>query len=264
MQSDRTARTAEPEPVTGSLSLILSFTRHHTALSTTNHLPTMPAPSTRRNTNRTRCRLTGCNKFAQTRGLCKAHGGGSRCRHPDCPKLAQSRGLCIAHGGGRRCIVEDCNKLAQSKGHCISHGGGRRCAIPHCDKFSQVRGYCKAHAKVLMVFRSPSSPTHAALMTPPVSTSCSSKTTLSPVNSKLSIDFLVNPSLPSEQSNVTRTQFKVPAFQSTLSPPQLPNIVANGRSLLSFLEPKSSTTASPPASMLKLPPLTLRPLVLYR
>ncbi|ETI35439.1 hypothetical protein F441_18078 [Phytophthora nicotianae CJ01A1] len=221
----------------------------------------MPAPSTRRNTNRTRCRLTDCNKFAQTRGLCKAHGGGSRCRHPDCPKLAQSRGLCIAHGGGRRCIVEDCNKLAQSKGHCISHGGGRRCAIPHCDKFSQVRGYCKAHAKVLMVFRSPSSPTHAALLTPPVSARCSPNTTLSPVNSKLSIDFLVNPSLPNEQPCTTKT--RVPAFQATPPAPQLPSIAASGRSLLSFLEPTSRTAALPPASRLKLPSLTVRPLVPY-
>ncbi|OWZ10739.1 hypothetical protein PHMEG_00016361 [Phytophthora megakarya] len=207
----------------------------------------MPASSTRRNANRTRCRLTDCNKFAQTRGLCKAHGGGSRCRHPECHKLAQSRGLCIAHGGGRRCIVEDCNKLAQSKGHCISHGGGRRCAIPHCDKFSQVRGYCKAHAKVLMVFRSPSSPTHVALLTPPASATCSPKINLSPVNSKLSIDFLVNPSLPSEQSNMTRTQL-APAFLSPVSAPQLPN----GRSLLSFLKPEPKQT-----SVLKLPPIIL-------
>ncbi|EEY59887.1 uncharacterized protein PITG_13033 [Phytophthora infestans T30-4] len=218
----------------------------------------MTTPSTRRNTNRTRCRLNDCNKFAQTRGLCKAHGGGSRCRHPDCPKLAQSRGLCIAHGGGRRCIIEDCNKLAQSKGHCISHGGGRRCTIPHCDKFSQVRGYCKAHAKVLMVFRSPSSPTRAALMTPPVSARCSPKTTLSPMNSKFSINFLVNPSVPSK---TTRTQLKLPAYQSTLSPPQLPNIVASGRSLLSFHEPTSTTVL--PQPNVKLPPLALRPLVPY-
>ncbi|KAL3664988.1 hypothetical protein V7S43_010163 [Phytophthora oleae] len=210
---------------------------------------TMPAPSTRRNANRTRCRLTDCNKFAQTRGLCKAHGGGSRCRQPDCHKLAQSRGLCIAHGGGRRCIIEGCNKLAQSKGHCISHGGGRRCAIPHCDKFSQVRGYCKAHAKVLMVFRAPSSPTRAAFKTPPASTSCSP---MSPAKSKLSIDFLVNP----EQPTMTKAPFKLPVFQLPLS-----NTVAKERSLLSFLRPESRTS---PQSVLKLPPLTLRPLALYR
>ncbi|KAG1698366.1 hypothetical protein DVH05_014869 [Phytophthora capsici] len=210
---------------------------------------TMPAPSTRRNANRTRCRLTDCNKFAQTRGLCKAHGGGSRCRHPDCHKLAQSRGLCIAHGGGRRCIIDGCNKLAQSKGHCISHGGGRRCAIPHCDKFSQVRGYCKAHAKVLMVFRAPSSPTHAALMTPPASSGCSP---MSPVKSKLSIDFLVNP----EQPTTTNAPFKLPVFQLPLA-----NSMAKERSLLSFLRPENRAS---PQSVLKLPPITLRPLALYR
>uniref|UniRef100_H3GKB2 WRKY19-like zinc finger domain-containing protein n=2 Tax=Phytophthora ramorum TaxID=164328 RepID=H3GKB2_PHYRM len=214
----------------------------------------MPAPSTRRNINRTRCRLTDCNKFAQTRGLCKAHGGGSRCRHPDCHKLAQSRGLCIAHGGGRRCIVEDCTKLAQSKGHCISHGGGRRCAIPHCDKFSQVRGYCKAHAKVLMVFRSPSSPTRAALMTPPASVSSNPKATLSPVKSKLSIDFLVNPPLPTDFTKPTSTRFNSPVFQlAPLSTARLPiNAFTKQRSLLSFLKP--STTTTPPANF---PPLVL-------
>ncbi|KAJ0399413.1 hypothetical protein ATCC90586_004634 [Pythium insidiosum] len=104
----------------------------------------------RRNGNRARCQHDGCDKFAQTRGLCKAHGGGSRCRDPSCHKLAQSRGLCIAHGGGRRCQHEGCAKLAQSKGFCISHGGGRRCAVPDCKKFSQVRGRCKSHSKLAL------------------------------------------------------------------------------------------------------------------
>ncbi|KAG6587215.1 WRKY transcription factor 19 [Phytophthora cinnamomi] len=227
----------------------------------------MPASSTRRNNNRTRCRLNDCNKFAQTRGLCKAHGGGSRCRHPDCHKLAQSRGLCIAHGGGRRCTVENCNKLAQSKGHCISHGGGRRCAIPHCDKFSQVRGYCKAHAKVLMVFRAPSSPTCAALMTPPASAVASPNVAMSPVKSKLSIEFLVNPppaiELPALKSA------PVPSSTILLAPRiHLPKLKTSEGfirqpSLLSFLEPASVTSAAA-LPQLRMPPLTANPLVLYR
>lgn len=104
--------------------------------------------SAKRNSNRARCQHEGCEKFAQTRGLCKAHGGGSRCRDASCNKLAQSRGLCIAHGGGRRCQHEGCSKLAQSKGFCISHGGGRRCTVPNCEKFSQVKGRCKSHSKL--------------------------------------------------------------------------------------------------------------------
>lgn len=153
-------------------------------------------PTARRNSNRARCQFPECDKFAQTRGLCKAHGGGSRCRDATCNKLAQSRGLCIAHGGGRRCQHEDCSKLAQSKGYCISHGGGRRCTVPDCEKFSQVKGRCKSHSKLPL---SPltgeisealrhqrmravaGSPTEVSMLPTPRSAT------------KLSIDFLVNP-----------------------------------------------------------------------
>ncbi|KDO16939.1 hypothetical protein SPRG_17605 [Saprolegnia parasitica CBS 223.65] len=98
-------------------------------------------------TRRALCQFKGCTKFAQTRGRCKAHGGGTRCKVEACIKLAQSRGHCIAHGGGRKCHIESCDKLAQSKGYCIAHGGGRKCAIDGCEKFSQIKGKCKAHAK---------------------------------------------------------------------------------------------------------------------
>ncbi|GAB9472050.1 hypothetical protein Gpo141_00009242 [Globisporangium polare] len=156
-------------------------------------------PTARRNSNRARCQFAECDKFAQTRGLCKAHGGGSRCRDPTCNKLAQSRGLCIAHGGGRRCQYDDCAKLAQSKGYCISHGGGRRCTIPNCEKFSQVKGRCKSHSKLPLcsplteeisealkhqrlraAVGSPTEVSHLMMGTPRSAT-------------KLSIDFLVNP-----------------------------------------------------------------------
>ncbi|KAF0695655.1 Aste57867_13549 [Aphanomyces stellatus] len=106
--------------------------------------------STTAASRRALCQHKDCAKFAQTRGLCKAHGGGTRCKVPSCVKLAQSRGHCIAHGGGRKCQIEDCEKLAQSKGYCIAHGGGRKCvgvAMAGCQKFSQIKGKCKAHAK---------------------------------------------------------------------------------------------------------------------
>ncbi|RLN66418.1 hypothetical protein BBJ29_009792 [Phytophthora kernoviae] len=156
----------------------------------------MPTSSTRRNVNRARCRMPECGKFAQTRGLCKAHGGGSRCRDPQCHKLAQSRGLCIAHGGGRRCAFDGCSKLAQSKGFCISHGGGRRCHVADCDKFAQVRGHCKSHSKLLGNAAWPPS----AGTTPSSSAHSSSKISISPTKSKLSIDFLVNPTQLCEYS----------------------------------------------------------------
>ncbi|KAF1785384.1 hypothetical protein GQ600_26571 [Phytophthora cactorum] len=41
------------------------------------------------------CSAIGCNKRAQTRRLCKAHGGGVRCRISDCKKLAQTEG-CVS------------------------------------------------------------------------------------------------------------------------------------------------------------------------
>ncbi|RLN61730.1 hypothetical protein BBJ28_00006187 [Nothophytophthora sp. Chile5] len=236
----------------------------------------MPTPSSRRSTNRARCRLTDCNKFAQTRGLCKAHGGGSRCRDPQCHKLAQSRGLCIAHGGGRRCSVAGCEKLAQSRGCCISHGGGRRCAVPECEKFSQVRGYCKSHWRLLMELKTPASSPLST--TPPHLGRTGEKSTMSPRNPKLSIDFLVNPLLSRSLSSSTKQtmQFKSSAFPSARdSTPEISSIVvrkilANQRSLLSFLEPSQAPAAlqwrqtlpfrAPSIAM----PTLFPPLVLYR
>ncbi|EEY56292.1 uncharacterized protein PITG_20636 [Phytophthora infestans T30-4] len=190
----------------------------------------MPTSSTRRNANRARCQFAGCDKFAQTRGLCKAHGGGSRCRDPQCNKLAQSRGLCIAHGGGRRCQFDGCQKLAQSKGYCISHGGGRRCTIPNCEKFSQVKGRCKSHFKLLTV--GSYSPSHG-VVTPPSSTGNSF---ISPTRTKLSIDFLVNPLLRSSSigDKVPTKHIQVPAL-----------LLGNQRSLLSFLESHGPVTSHP-------------------
>ncbi|KAL4150457.1 hypothetical protein PRNP1_009859 [Phytophthora ramorum] len=215
----------------------------------------MPTPSARRNANRARCQFAGCDKFAQTRGLCKAHGGGSRCRDPNCNKLAQSRGLCIAHGGGRRCQFEGCKKLAQSKGYCISHGGGRRCTIPNCEKFSQVKGRCKSHSKLLSA--DSYSPTHG-VVTPP---SSSGKLSISPVSTKLSIDFLVNPL--SRSSSIgdkapIQQQMQVPTLRPITqlanpftsaamgcNPRYGAQVLGNQRSLLSFLEPHAAAPSYP-------------------
>ncbi|GLE02930.1 hypothetical protein PINS_up011794 [Pythium insidiosum] len=192
----------------------------------------------RRNGNRARCQHDGCDKFAQTRGLCKAHGGGSRCRDPSCHKLAQSRGLCIAHGGGRRCQHEGCAKLAQSKGFCISHGGGRRCAVPDCKKFSQVRGRCKSHSKLALdrseddVELSSQDDLDADMPSP-----ASSVRSVSPAPSpeqlrrrrvkkenalpatKLSIDFLVNPVARRAEDAADATTSARPALLAVGSAP---------------------------------------------
>jgi hypothetical protein len=49
---------------------------------------------------------------------------GSACREQGCEKWAQSGGLCVAHGGDKRklCLVEGCGTLANSRGLCVKHG----------------------------------------------------------------------------------------------------------------------------------------------
>ncbi|EGZ10396.1 hypothetical protein PHYSODRAFT_337218 [Phytophthora sojae] len=203
----------------------------------------MPTSSTRRNANRARCRMPDCGKFAQTRGLCKAHGGGSRCRDPSCQKLAQSRGLCIAHGGGRRCAFDGCSKLAQSKRFCISHGGGRRCHVAKCDKFAQVRGHCKSHSKLL-------SSSDEASWSPSSSFSTQSSPTsssLSPSKSKLSIDFLVN---PSSSMTSDHKQTALPSLRMAGS------TLPHQRPLLSYLDPMK-TLASTASALCERPTMAM-------
>lgn len=163
-------------------------------------------PSVRRPSTRARCHLPDCDKYAQTRGLCKAHGGGSRCRDATCNKLAQSRGLCIAHGGGRRCQHDGCAKLAQSKGYCISHGGGRRCAVPDCEKFSQVKGRCKSHSKLPLTPLSDE--VSEALRHQRLRDVAGSPTEVAGLHmrSKLSIGFLVNPQHDGDQQLAGQSQ----------------------------------------------------------
>lgn len=41
--------------------------------------------------------MAGCQKSAQSKGLCKFHGGARRCRLPNCHKNGQIKGLCRLH-----------------------------------------------------------------------------------------------------------------------------------------------------------------------
>lgn len=177
----------------------------------------MSTTSNRCIANRARCQFAKkCDKFVQTRGLCKAHGGNSRCRDPQCNKPAQSRGLCIVHGGGRRCQFNRCKKLAQSKGYCITHGGGRRCIMANCDKFSQVKGRCKFHSKVSTVESS----------SPPIAITTSTSTfAISPTNAKLSMEFLANP--------LSRSSFMGDKVLSTYPQIQMPTV----RSIVQLTRP---------------------------
>ena len=91
------------------------------------------------------CKIEGCEKMKQTRGLCKLHGGGSRCSVEGCTKTNQGGGYCRGHGGGKRCVVEGCIKGAQRGGLCHGHGGIRYCSVPNCDRKDRGSGFCAGH-----------------------------------------------------------------------------------------------------------------------
>ena len=82
--------------------------------------------------SRPRCKHPeGCGKFAQARGLCVAHGGGTKCKHPSgCDNYAHQYGLCTRHGGRSKCkFLEGCERGALKGGFCSAHGGIKRIKI---------------------------------------------------------------------------------------------------------------------------------------
>ncbi|CAI5744376.1 unnamed protein product [Peronospora destructor] len=91
------------------------------------------------------CRMEGCDKRAQSNGLCKGHGGGARCSFTGCSKSSQGGGFCRAHGGGKRCMHEGCEKGTQRNGFCYLHGGVRSCSVEGCDKKDRGNGKCFSH-----------------------------------------------------------------------------------------------------------------------
>ncbi|TMW55587.1 hypothetical protein Poli38472_010469 [Pythium oligandrum] len=91
------------------------------------------------------CRISNCDKRAQSNGLCKGHGGGARCNVEGCSKSSQGGGLCRAHGGGKRCLHEGCEKGTQRNGFCYLHGGVRSCNVEGCDRKDRGNGKCFAH-----------------------------------------------------------------------------------------------------------------------
>ncbi|KAG3146661.1 hypothetical protein PI124_g11747 [Phytophthora idaei] len=91
------------------------------------------------------CRMEGCDKRAQSNGLCKGHGGGARCSFAGCSKSSQGGGFCRAHGGGKRCMHEGCEKGTQRNGFCYLHGGVRSCSVDGCDKKDRGNGKCFSH-----------------------------------------------------------------------------------------------------------------------
>lgn len=93
-----------------------------------------------------RCTVPGCLMVARTRNLCRAHGGGApQCEVEGCEKVAEPGGRCGAHGGGKRCKEEGCTKRRMTKGLCWDHGGGKRCKLEWCDSRADRSGFCSAH-----------------------------------------------------------------------------------------------------------------------
>ena len=81
--------------------------------------PTLLQSVTRQ--SRKQCRVFECTKFAQLRGVCKAHGGYSNCRVENCSNRCISKGVCFKHGGGKTCSVPHCQRAIQKNGRCHRH-----------------------------------------------------------------------------------------------------------------------------------------------
>jgi len=99
----------------------------------------------KRGTKGKKCSTPGCQSRAQSRGLCKNHGGGARCQYPGCTKSSQGGGRCRTHGGGQRCSVAGCTKGTQRNGLCYVHGGVQRCQRVGCMKKDRGNGFCISH-----------------------------------------------------------------------------------------------------------------------
>ncbi len=113
-----------------------------------------------------------CTKVAASKGLCRAHGGGSRCNAEGCGKFSVRMGFCKQHAkenGFHRtaeqitfermknmCSFIDsngnqCTKQAITKKLCSTHGGKKRCKDVTdgvtCTKHVFTSGYCLLHAR---------------------------------------------------------------------------------------------------------------------
>ena len=73
--------------------------------------------------NRRVCSVGGCDKYAQRRGLCRAHGAPrTTCRRDGCVRHAILGGVCRTHGAaGKPCSVEGCDNVAQRQSMCKRH-----------------------------------------------------------------------------------------------------------------------------------------------
>ena len=133
-----------------------------------------------RKMHRKRCTYPGngtaddppCPKVAASKGLCRAHGGGSRCKVEGCAKFSVRKGMCKLHAkesghhrteeqinAGKKnniCTFIDsegirCSKQVVTKKLCSAHGGKKRCKDVtdgvSCTKHVFTSGYCLLHAR---------------------------------------------------------------------------------------------------------------------
>ena len=99
--------------------------------------------------SRKQCCVESCTRIAQSKGFCKAHGGGKRCKYPACGRPCKARGLCQAHGGVIACKYPACTKGSQKRGLCASHGGVDKCIFSGCSNIARVSKLCTKHTQPL-------------------------------------------------------------------------------------------------------------------
>ncbi|GBG33547.1 Zinc finger X-linked protein ZXDB [Hondaea fermentalgiana] len=103
------------------------------------------------------CKVEGCTRYPQRKGLCRTHGCPRRplCRIEGCDSESQSakKGLCQRHDPDRiTCKVEGCSRMKQRRGFCHRHLGTRHeCQADGCIQFVDSSGQCPKHGR----FRSP-------------------------------------------------------------------------------------------------------------
>lgn len=99
------------------------------------------------------CTHTGCKNQRQSNGRCRSHGGGKRCSFAGCPRAAQRSGKCHSHGGVKLCFVQGCMKKDRGLGACVMHGGGKKCIHAGCERSARKQQRCTRHFKELKVDR---------------------------------------------------------------------------------------------------------------
>ena len=107
-----------------------------------------------------RCRIGGCDKYVQSRGLCWSHGAKvarETCSGEGCTNYAVKNGVCVKHGAQltvKHCSGPGCNNRVVRGGVCVRHGAKlKSCSKPDCEKNALKGGVCWSHGAKFTVRR---------------------------------------------------------------------------------------------------------------